>query len=152
MSGIWKRKKQSDIQTPTNRKGRKQLRLNLTPPARSDSTRPLRKGHLRTSRSAEGRSGSTERSDSALSNSFLEGSRTPPPCHLAEFRGEAFGICATLFDAYFGCQRSSVGFSSVTHIFQTTNPIPTRPPRASLSFPEPHLLHRENAAATLQAD
>jgi hypothetical protein len=78
--------------------------------------------------------------------------RTPPPCHLAEFRGEAFGICATLLTAYFGCQRSSVGFSSVTHIFQATNPIPTRPPRASLSFPEPHLLHRENAAATLQAD
>src|SRR6267142_3814217 len=40
--------------------------------------------------------------------------RTPPPCHLAEFRGEAFGICATLLTAYFGCQRSSVGFSSVT--------------------------------------
>ena len=32
MSGIWKRKKRSDIQTPTNRKGRKQLRLNLIPP------------------------------------------------------------------------------------------------------------------------
>src|SRR4029434_2018817 len=39
MSGIWKRKKRSDIQTPTNRKGRKQLRLNLTPP-RQISTLP----------------------------------------------------------------------------------------------------------------
>jgi hypothetical protein len=32
MSGIWKRKQRSDIQTPTNRKGRKQLRLNLILP------------------------------------------------------------------------------------------------------------------------
>ena len=40
MSGIWKRKKRSDIQTPTNRKGRKQLRLNLTPP-RQISTLPV---------------------------------------------------------------------------------------------------------------
>ena len=39
MSGIWKRKKRSDIQTPTIRKGRKQLRLNLTPP-RQISTLP----------------------------------------------------------------------------------------------------------------
>src|SRR6478752_7165985 len=61
--------------------------------------------------------------------------RTPPPCHLAEFRGEAFGICATLLTAYFGCQRSSVGFSSVTHIFQATNPMPTRPPRGEPQFP-----------------
>ena len=35
---------------------------------------------IRTSRSAEGRSGITERSNSALCNSFLEVSRTPPPC------------------------------------------------------------------------
>src|SRR5258705_7574289 len=39
MSGIWKRKKRSDIQTPTTRKGRKQLWLNLTPP-RQISTLP----------------------------------------------------------------------------------------------------------------
>jgi hypothetical protein len=39
MSGIWKRQKRSDIQTPTNRKGRKQLWLNLTPP-RQISTLP----------------------------------------------------------------------------------------------------------------
>ena len=39
MSGIWKRKKRSDIQTPTARKGRKQLRLNLPPP-RQISTLP----------------------------------------------------------------------------------------------------------------
>src|SRR6266850_834002 len=95
------------------------------------------------------------RGPSSLLSSFGRQSpprRTPPPCHLAEFRGEAFGICTTLLTAYFGCQRSSVGFSRVTHIFQATNPIPTRPPRASRSFPKPHLLHRENAAATLQAD
>ena len=45
MSGIWKRKKRSDIQTPTNRKGRKQLRLNLTPP-RQISTLPATLGGL----------------------------------------------------------------------------------------------------------
>jgi hypothetical protein len=39
MSGIWKRKKRSDIQIPTNRNGRKQLWLNLTPP-REISTLP----------------------------------------------------------------------------------------------------------------
>ena len=95
----------------------------------------LRKEHLGTSRSAEGRSGSTETSNSALSTSFLEVSRTPPPCHLAEFLGEAFGICATLLTAYFGCQRSNADFGIVIHIFQATNPIPTRPPRgASVSL------------------
>ena len=134
--------------SPSNTKGGSPVRESRPP----GSVRGVpSNGHSYRDRSAEGRSGITERSDSALSNSFLEVSRTPPPCHLAEFRGEAFGICATLLTAYFGCQRSSVGFSSVTHIFQATNPIPTRPPRASLSFPEPHLLHRENAAATLQA-
>jgi hypothetical protein len=42
MSGIWKRKKRSDIQTPTNRKGRKHLRLNLTRPTRTIRTKSSR--------------------------------------------------------------------------------------------------------------
>jgi hypothetical protein len=40
MSGIWKRKKRPDIQTPADRKGRKQLGLN-PPPPRQISTVPI---------------------------------------------------------------------------------------------------------------
>jgi hypothetical protein len=63
-------------------------------------------------------------------------SRTPPPYHLAEFQGEAFGICATLLTAYFGCQRSSVDFSSVYSYIPShkSNPQQGRPGRASVSL------------------